>query len=231
MASQGPLSPGTMANQTGVGLVPWQDVDNAKVLDGVAALAELGIGTDVDMNVRLVKGGAVTGANMAISDPFPFDEYVAYGGEGQLWGTALTSSDVNASDFGFVINFQNVDEVLSSNYLKATNFGFSIGVGATITGVLAEVYRIDTGESGVEIDHVRMTVYYTPAPTTSTSSSISTSSTSTSISTSLSTSSSTSISTSTTTVITMPVAGSIRPFIHRSTIVNTIPRSALRIRR
>ena len=73
MASIGPLSPGTMADDATVGTVSWTNPDNAKVSDNVYA----------------------------------------------------------------VIGDQNI----TSHYLKATNFGFSIPTGATINGILVEIER------------------------------------------------------------------------------------------
>ena len=76
MASIGPLSPGTMADDSAVGSVSWSNPDNAKVSDDTRAINQLGS---------------------------------AVGKE--------------------------------SHYLKATNFGFSIPVGATINGIVVEIER------------------------------------------------------------------------------------------
>jgi|GEM_PF-4639521 len=54
--------------------------------------------------VRLVKGGSVSGDNKAtgsfISD---VESYVSYGGASDLWGNTLALSDINASNFGMVL--------------------------------------------------------------------------------------------------------------------------------
>ncbi len=91
MASEGPNSPGTMADDNAVGDHPWTDVDKAKVSD---------------------------------------DDY-AY------------APDIVTND--------------KTEYLKATNFGFSIPVGATIDGIVVEIERFeastgrDVTDDGVKI--------------------------------------------------------------------------------
>ena len=77
MASQGPLSPGTLADDATVGLQPWTDPTNAAS-----------------------SNDSYTTASMTVS---------------------------------------------VSHYLKATNFGFSVPTGATITGILVEIEKSKTG--------------------------------------------------------------------------------------
>lgn len=88
-----------------------------------------------------------------------------YGGAGDLWGESWTPNDINSSNFGFVMGL--VDSVEnSSSLLKAQNFGFSIPVSATITGIKVEVnkYNYTTGKpsylSQAWVDSVKITVYY-----------------------------------------------------------------------
>lgn len=78
MASSGPNSPGTLANDATVGTIAWTNPGNAAASDNVYA----------------------------------------------------TSSSSGA---------------FTTNYLKATNFGFSIPVGATIDGILVEVEKSGNG--------------------------------------------------------------------------------------
>jgi len=72
MSSIGPLSPGTVIDDATVGTVAWSNPNNAKVSDG-------------NYSIALPAGGGI------------------------------------------------------SHYLKATNFGFSIPIGATINGILVEI--------------------------------------------------------------------------------------------
>lgn len=68
----------------------------------------LGIGAWVrDDQVRLVKGGTVSGNNMAVAGLWSGTEaYHAYGGSTNVvttWGTGLTHADVNSSNFGVAV--------------------------------------------------------------------------------------------------------------------------------
>ncbi len=61
-----------------------------------------------DNEVKLVKGGSITGSNLAQAGVWSTTETtITYGSSSNLWGVALTPSDVNASNFGFVINVVN----------------------------------------------------------------------------------------------------------------------------
>lgn len=68
---------------------------------------ESNIGDEVfDSAVRLIKGSAISGSNKALMTAWPGSfENFTYGGTGDLWGLALTPTDVNAaSGFGAAIN-------------------------------------------------------------------------------------------------------------------------------
>lgn len=81
----------------------------------------------IDSLIKLVKGGVIGGNGKVISLNWPTtDTYSAYGHSADLWGLSLTPADVNASNFGVVI--------------QARNNG--------------------TGSVTGQIDHVRITVYY-----------------------------------------------------------------------
>jgi hypothetical protein len=58
-----------------------------------------------DTAVKLVKGGTVSGDNKAdTSNNWPTsDGTKTYGGGSDLWGLTLSQSDINASNFGFVL--------------------------------------------------------------------------------------------------------------------------------
>lgn len=61
---------------------------------------------NMDNVVRLTKGGTVVGSNMANSDvEWPTSNaYITYGGNGNLWGTTWTISDINNTGFGSVFS-------------------------------------------------------------------------------------------------------------------------------
>lgn len=167
MATQGPLSPGTMADDATVGTVAWTNPDNAKVSDNVYATADLVYGQDYYKTVQLVIGGSVVGTNpvtpLTTSTPITDDNsYISYGGSTNLFGNSISPSQVNSSDFGVVFQATSHDGTTDSHYLKATNFGFTIPTGATINGVLVETAAYNIGMNGItSVDHIRITVYYT----------------------------------------------------------------------
>ena len=211
MSQQGPLSPGTTAVDTSVGTNTWFSTDNAKVSDDTRTNPPI-FSTNsnvIDYSVRLVKGGVISGTDKARAPASVWpgsDTYISYGGSSDVWGLSLSASDINSSDFGFVIACQAGAEI--TNYIKVTNFGFSISGSAVINGIVVEVEQLyaisgKTGNSVAFIDHIRTTVHYTDTGTTTSTSSTSssTSSTSSSSVSSSTSNSSTSNSTSTTTRI------------------------------
>lgn len=57
-----------------------------------------------DNAIKLVKGGVVQTTDKASGSNWPLSDTTAsYGGASDLWGTTWTPSDVNATNFGFVI--------------------------------------------------------------------------------------------------------------------------------
>lgn len=115
--------------------------------------------------IKLVKGGAVVGTSQVTYACMSATlTWYSHGGATNKWGTTWTDSDINASNFGVVATF--VDSKFGdtmTNYLKATNFGFSIPGGATIDGIVVEIKaNADTSVNGnVYVDAIRITVYYT----------------------------------------------------------------------
>lgn len=130
-------------------------------------------GSLYDHRVRIVKGGVIGATDKASVTAWPGTlAYTTYGGEADLWGETWTVADINSTTFGVAISgyasgYTNQNS--TSYYVKATNFGFSIPGGATINGIVAEVKK-QNGGGVANIDHVRLTVYYTPntTPTVST---------------------------------------------------------------
>jgi len=89
-----------------------------------------------DNIVSLVKGGTISGSNLAAAGQWPTTEsYVTYGGATEMWGLSLTEADIESSTFGVVL----------SGTLTDNNFD------ATVSG---------------QVDHIRITVYYTEASST-----------------------------------------------------------------
>ncbi|HEX7905727.1 MAG TPA: T9SS type A sorting domain-containing protein [Chitinophagaceae bacterium] len=58
-----------------------------------------------DNDVRLIKGGVITGNNYAkAGDWGDVDAYRSYGGGADLWGTSLSPADVNSTNFGIAFS-------------------------------------------------------------------------------------------------------------------------------
>jgi len=169
--SSGPNSPGTMADAwIEGGNVEWGGVNNAKASDNAyatTAVQDWENDTEVIENsVRMVKGGIVTGTDKSTGATLPVPEaYTTYGGTTDLWGTTWTPEQINDLNFGFVFSVKGDVSGKISNYLKATNFGFSIPIGSTIDGIKVEVeatWAEVIGHNGVgKVDHIRITIYYT----------------------------------------------------------------------
>jgi hypothetical protein len=61
-------------------------------------------------SVKLVKGGVISGDDLAESNLWPFSDdgtRHSWGGDGQMWGLTLTPADVNATNFGFALSMKN----------------------------------------------------------------------------------------------------------------------------
>lgn len=117
--------------------------------------------------IKLVKGGVISGDNKGTGSlTSASDTEYTFGGSSDLWGLSLSSSDVNASDFGIVLSMSGSGYTTNrtSNYLEVTNFGLSVPSGATILGVEAKFeigYQTIGSSQEPLVDHVQIKVYYT----------------------------------------------------------------------
>jgi len=156
-------SPGTMADDSAVGTQAWSDVDNAKTNNTVYATAgssgstthylkatnfgfsipagatvggifvevkrySPGMGRSSDSVAKIVKGGTVGATDKSIVGYWDGEDtgvYFRYGASDDLWSETWSASDINSTDFGFVLS-------------------------ATV------------GAQTPSVDHIRITVYYTP---------------------------------------------------------------------
>ena len=96
-----------------------------------------------DSSLRLVKGGVISGNDKASATPWTTSDVVAtYGSASDLWGLTLTPSDVNASNFGVVINAAaslaataNIDQVTMTIDYQGSNRPQSQGRRVIATGL------------------------------------------------------------------------------------------------
>lgn len=123
-------------------------VPNGATIDGIVAeietagFASASIGIDA---VYIIKGGAKTGANKGTFTSFGTGrQYYSYGGASDLWSATLSSSDVNASNFGVCFRFikysgksvptVTVDHVRMTIYYTDGTIKGTTGIGS-MTGV------------------------------------------------------------------------------------------------
>lgn len=164
MATAGPNYAGTAANDASHGAQAWTNPTNAQGAPDGSYATQPSTQNKED-TIRLVVAGTPTGTNKSTGASLPTTlQFVSYGGAADLWGTTLTPAQVNASTFGMVYAITD-GAITTSNYLKLTNYGFSIPTTATINGVQVEVDVINDVSStlSTEVDAVRITVTYTPA--------------------------------------------------------------------
>ena len=174
MSDTGWVSPGTVAEANLSGAqVTWSDENNIKSSNNSYARAvEIAEYYWDDNVVKLVKGGTISGNDKStIVDLGTSEITQSYGGSDDLWGETWSVSDINSSSFGVVLSYIAESEY-KTNYLKATDFGFSIPTGSTIDGIELEVELKSTwvdDASGttyaVDVDHVQIKVYYTEGGT------------------------------------------------------------------
>jgi|GEM_PF-1902381 len=150
----------TSDDTVGAGSTPaWISPSNASASDGSYAETESDYGWN-ENSIKLYVGGTFTGDDKSTGDDLPYSLTTkTYGGISDTWGLTLSASDINSSTFGFGVSYAGGARI--SEYLRATNFGFSIPDGSTIVGVVAEVYvQQGGGDAQGIVDHMSMTVYY-----------------------------------------------------------------------
>ncbi|MEQ8552277.1 MAG: T9SS type A sorting domain-containing protein [Cyclobacteriaceae bacterium] len=99
------------------------------------------LGLVTDTEVRLVKGGTVTGSNLSGGSWPTSDTYQSYGGSSELWGTTWDYNDINASDFGVA--------------LSSTLTGVSVNISAGVDHIRTIVYYdvlLPISLSGFEVE-------------------------------------------------------------------------------
>ena len=165
--SESLLSPGTMANvAVGGSHFSWVNPDNAKTSSDVYVTSSSNMTPIYDKIVSLILADGSHGTEnkkTGLEWVDTADTYFSYGSAIDVWGETLTAENINDSDFGVVLQIdQNGSSY--SDYLEATNFGFSVPTGSTIDGILVEIERnyVVAGRSKTpQVDHIRITVYYT----------------------------------------------------------------------
>lgn len=109
-----------------------------------------------DVDVRLVKGGVITGDDKATTSDWPTSFATAnYGGTSDLWGTSWTPEDINGSNFGVVLSVVNQstfsDRTASVDYISIT-VTYTVPVVTTGTLIVTKVVTNDDGGAGEAAD-------------------------------------------------------------------------------
>lgn len=144
MPTSGPNYTGTVANNTSVGTVAWNNPTNAQGNQTtIYSYVDLLNAGAVEFSIKLIKGGVISGNDKSTGATIPTTQTsVNYGGASDLWGLTFLFSDINASNFGVAFAAQEPLAPTISNYLAATNFGFSIPSNGTITGITCSINQL-----------------------------------------------------------------------------------------
>lgn len=125
----GATSGGTFANDTTIGNVAWSNPSNAASSDNNRATADLSGTTSANTSATSAGSG---------SDDASVGE--------QTWSGTGNITSANGSYATVTLPFFDAaDRVSRSHYLKATNFGFSLPTGSTVTGVYVGIKRMGGG--------------------------------------------------------------------------------------
>ena len=81
---------------------------------------------EFDMAVSLVKGGTVSGSNLASPAAWgTTDVYTVYGGPTNLWGQSWTLADVNAANFGLAFSARVQNGTARVDHMRITIYSMS----------------------------------------------------------------------------------------------------------
>ena len=170
MANTIATSPGTVVNSSVAGsYANWVNPNNAKSSDNAYVTTSNNFSPIVDVKVSLINSDGSYGSEnkqLVAAWPIAANTYYEYGGTTDLWSETITPNNINDVDFGVVFQAGQSSTQINAytDEIKATNFGFNIPLDATINGVLVEIERnyVDVGRTKTpQIDHIRVTVYYT----------------------------------------------------------------------
>lgn len=134
----------------------------------VATTFTLQSATALDNSVRILKGGAITGNNLAQSTvTWPTtDTYATYGGVAELWGTTWTPADINSANFGVVFSAiqQSTGGTLRVDHIRITVYATApLPVELLyFKGKIVDQEVLLEWETATEINNDFFTVEYSP---------------------------------------------------------------------
>lgn len=167
MATQGPSIAGIGIDNSAVGTIAWSNPGN--ITGSVSfASAILGVSATVsDISVKIVKAGVISGTNQSSSQNVPtnaISSTYSWGSNSNLWGTSLSASDINDSNFGFSISY--ADGIgTQTHYVQGSSFGFSLPAVATISGLTLNIsatgtFNAKSGQVSIFVKNMQVTVTY-----------------------------------------------------------------------
>ncbi|MBU2539600.1 hypothetical protein KJ786_00340 [Patescibacteria group bacterium] len=148
------------------GTFQWTNPENAELSDNAYAVVYDPWQAAWYNSEVIVYGGGISEANWAgwlENTSVPLSEaYISFGDSSYLPGISdPTAEQINASNFGVI--FGVCGENGCSHYLNASNFGFSIPTNSVINGIKVEIEEYqDQDYFYTFIDHIQITVYYSP---------------------------------------------------------------------
>lgn len=164
--------PGTVA-QVASGFYEWLNLQDLLADDadtGTIGAYVAGV-THSYKVMRLLKDGTLSGTDKGT--PLVSVDYTSpdsWGGSSDLWGNTLVKADVEDVDFGYALEYANQSTGNSVSYrINASNFGFTLPAGATVTGIETRVsyagFAGGGGTTGIALYEMEMRVHYTFNPT------------------------------------------------------------------
>jgi len=172
MASEGPNSPGTMANDDTVGTKDWTNPDNAKVSDDSYAVCSFGFfkaGIShylkaTNFGFTIPAGATINGIKVEVElyssrdgggSGYPdYDKYVNIVKSDDTFGSENKATETDIDTSQTIVTYGGSEDLWSEEWtvedINSANFG--VGYSAYVWG---------GGPLSVLVDHIRITVYYT----------------------------------------------------------------------
>lgn len=165
-ADSGALVAGTGASDDSIGTQAWTSPENITASDNAWATASAGSNASPTRSILFYNGDAYGDDQLvAFGNPITTgasDATATLGGATELWGASLTPAIVNDSTFGYAMTCVLNPGSVTTHYLAATNYGFSISDGAAIDGIEVAVEGF-ISTATCRVDSISITVYYTEA--------------------------------------------------------------------
>jgi hypothetical protein len=171
MASQGPNSPNTCADDATVGTVAWSNPNNAKVSDNIYSLNYVTYGgvkishylKATNFNFSIPRGATINGILVEIERKQYDEGAIIQDSDVKIIKSDNTIGIENKADIGISWPFTDTYKSYgSSSDLWGENWLYS-DINSSNFGVVLSVTGEQDRESPAQVDHIRITIYYTEA--------------------------------------------------------------------